>query len=334
MNNSDSGANVPEIIQRSSSDELDAILGKSFPVLDKGFIRVVDYAGNEASIVRAARVSYGKGTKTVREDKGLIRYLLRKRHTSPFEQANITFHCKIPVLVARQWVRHRTARLNEVSGRYSIISDEFYVPDPERIQLQSKDNKQGSDLNSVISPELRQELHDLIVSGQEKAYLDYLHLLYLGKGVPEEREADSVDTMAKELARINMPLSLYTEWYWQIDLHNLMHFLTLRMDSHAQYEIRCYADEMYKVLKLWVPNVISAFDDFVYGVVTFTGPEQKLIRMMQKEQPKEWHWYIYNQCSNGKNDPIIKKWAKRLGISSGELIEIRPKLERMLYSEG
>ena len=195
---------------------------------DKGFVRLVDYMGGDHSIVQSARVSYGSGTKSVREDKGLINYLLRNWHTSPFEQVQMTFHCKMPIFVARQWVRHRTARLNEVSGRYSIMTDEFYVPDEARVQFQSLDNKQGS--GDSMPADYAKRMVDEIGGDQKQLYSHYEEMVEQG--------------MARELARINLPLSLYTEWYWQIDLHNLFHFLRLRLDPHAQYEIRVYAEAM------------------------------------------------------------------------------------------
>lgn len=193
--------------------EAEALLDTELPVLDKGFVRLVDYLGGDARIVQAARVSYGEGTKTVREDRALIHYLMRHAHTSPFEQVILTFHAKMPIFVARQWVRHRTARLNEISGRYSVMKDEFYVPDAEVIRAQSRLNKQGRDAEPQ-SPEVARRAVELIVRDQGNAYASYEEMLG--------------DDIARELARINLPLSLYTEWYWQIDLHNLFHFIRLR----------------------------------------------------------------------------------------------------------
>src|SRR5690606_5525384 len=203
------------------------LLDKPIPVLDHGFVRLVDYLGGDDRIVQAARVSYGQGTKTVREDAALIDYLLRHQHTSPFEQVIFTFHVKMPIFVARQWIRHRTARLNEISGRYSVMRDEFYVPRRHEVRLQSKANKQGGD-DREVPPELQEHVLRVIAEGQARAYEDYEGLL----------EHD----VARELARINLPLSLYTEMYWQIDLNNLFHFLRLRHDWHAQYEIPAYGD--------------------------------------------------------------------------------------------
>src|SRR5688500_17087074 len=206
----------------------EALIDQKIPVLDKGFVRLVDYLGGDARIVQSARVSYGAGTKTVREDRGLIHYLYRHQHTSPFEQVQLSFHVKLPIFVARQWVRHRTARLDEVSGRYSIMPDEFYVPDTDRIRYQSADNKQGS--GEPMPFDFAQGAVDSLGSEQRCVYQNYSRMVDAG--------------VARELARINLPLSLYTEWYWQIDLNNLFHFLALRLDAHAQYEIRAYGDAL------------------------------------------------------------------------------------------
>src|SRR5690606_5554257 len=207
----------------------EALLDQEIKVLDHGFVRLVDYLGGGARIVQAARVSYGDGTKTAREDAALIDYLLRNRHTSPFEQVIFTFHVKMPIFVARQWCRPGTGRLNEMSGRYSVTRDEFYAPGPAGVRRQSKTSRQGGDATEVPA-ELRERVIALLTAGQERIYDEYEELLE--------------DDVARELARINLPLSLYTEMYWQIDLNNLFHFLRLRMDWHAQYEIRVYGDAM------------------------------------------------------------------------------------------
>lgn len=227
--------------------EAEAILDKEFPVLDHGFIRLVDYMGGDARVVQAARVSYGAGTKTKRKDKGLINYLMRNRHTSPFEQVIFTFHVKLPIFVARQWIRHRTARLNEISGRYSVMKDEFYVPEPAAICKQSKDNKQGRD--QEVPREMQEKFIALVRKQQRQIYNEYDEAIQ--------------DDIARELARINLPLSLYTEWYWQIDLHNLFHFLTLRMDAHAQWEIRQYANVMADIVSKTAPFCYEAFENHV-----------------------------------------------------------------------
>ena len=226
--------------------EAEKILDKEFKVLDKGFIRLVDYMGTDARIVQSARVSYGEGTKTVREDAGLIDYLLRNKHTSPFEQVVFTFHVKLPIFVARQWIRHRTARLNEISGRYSILKAEFYVPAGNDIALQSSDNKQGR-MNEAVPQDLQNEVINSLQKQQEEIYAGYSKLLD--------------KNIARELARINLPLSTYTEWYWQIDLHNLFHFLHLRLSSHAQKEIREYAKVIFSICKTVCPIATRAFEE-------------------------------------------------------------------------
>lgn len=236
----------------------EALLDQEIKVLDKGFVRLVDYLGGDERIVQSARVSYGAGTKTVRQDRGLIHYLIRNWHTSPFEQVQLTFHCKMPVFVARQWVRHRTARLNEISGRYSVMKDEFYVPSPEHIRPQSLNNKQGRSDDRYTAEE-EQEIIGLFEEEQRQIYANYEKLLE--------------KNVARELARNNLPLSMYTEWYWQIDLHNLFHFLRLRLDAHAQYEIRAYAEAMADCARAVAPLAYEAFEEHVLGSVTFSKAE-------------------------------------------------------------
>jgi thymidylate synthase (FAD) len=248
-------------------EEAEKILDVEFPVLNKGFIRLVDYMGSDDRIVQAARVSYGKGTKSVREDKGLITYLLRNDHTSPFEQVVFTFHCKMPLFVARQWIRHRTARLNEISGRYSVMADDFYIPEPADISFQSTDNKQGRS-EVEVPEELKLKIVELFKEDQKRVYENYESLL----------EKD----IARELARINLPLSLYTEWYWQIDLHNLFHFLRLRLDGHAQKEIRVYAEAMYEAASKVCPLAFEAFDQYIVGSVRFSSDEITALHKMLK----------------------------------------------------
>ena len=239
------------------------LLDKEFRVLDKGFVRLVDYLGGDARIVQAARVSYGEGTKSYREDAGLIDYLLRHEHTSPFEQVILTFHVKLPIFVARQWIRHRTARVNEVSGRYSIMKDEFYVPAPADLAEQSEDNKQGR-ADTPLAPDRAERVIADLRAGQRAAYEDYAGLVDQG--------------LARELARINLPLSLYTEWYWQIDLHNLFRFLMLRLDPHAQKEIRLYAAVMLDMARAVAPAATESFERNTLGAVHFTGPEMEELR--------------------------------------------------------
>ncbi len=239
------------------------LLDKEIPVLDKGFIRLVDYLGGDARIVQAARVSYGAGTKTVREDAALIDHLLRNEHTSPFEQVVLTFHVKLPIFVARQWIRHRTARLNEISGRYSVMKDEYYVPAPEDIALQSVDNKQGRQAEAM-DPDKAAAVIDKLQTGQKAAHAAYLELVEAG--------------VARELARVDLPLSLYTEWYWQIDLHNLFRFLKLRMDPHAQLEIRAYANAMFEIAKAVAPMATASFERHLLRGVRFSADEFDAIR--------------------------------------------------------
>ncbi len=239
------------------------LLDKELKVLDHGFVRLVDYLGGDARIVQAARVSYGAGTRTVREDRNLIEYLLRNWHTSPFEQVILTFHLKMPIFVARQWIRHRTARLNEISGRYSVMQDEFYVPAPHEVRLQSKINRQGGSSDDVPA-ELREQVVALLRSEQEEAYGRYGELLETG--------------LARELARINLPVSLYTEMYWQIDLNNLFHFLRLRMDWHAQYEIRAYGDAMAQAVQAVAPLAFAAFEEHQLHGRSLSRSELELLR--------------------------------------------------------
>lgn len=243
---------------RAVVPEAEALLDQEIPVLDKGFVRLVDYMGSDQRIVQSARVSYGAGTKTVREDRGLINYLMKNWHTSPFEQVQLTFHTKMPIFVARQWVRHRTARLNEISGRYSIMRDEFYVPSPDQVRYQSASNKQGRS-DEALSPEVAARVIRLFEEEQRSIYTNY--------------QSAMEDGVARELARMNLPLSLYTEWYWQIDLHNLFHFLRLRMDAHAQYEIRVYGEAMAKCAKAVAPLAYEAFEEHILGSITFSRGE-------------------------------------------------------------
>jgi thymidylate synthase (FAD) len=245
--------------------EAEKILDKEFPVLNHGFVRLVDYMGGDSRIVQSARVSYGDGTKTVREDAALIDYLLRHQHTSPFEQVVLTFHVKMPIFVARQWIRHRTARVNEISGRYSIMRDEFYLPADMDVAKQSTDNKQGRSTEPVTH-QYAAEVQDKLENGQKQAYADYSELVDTG--------------LARELARVNLPLSLYTEMYWQIDLHNLFHFLKLRLDGHAQKEIRDYAEVILEITRAVAPAATSSFENYMRNGVNFSGEEMEELRKM------------------------------------------------------
>lgn len=250
---------------RIAVPEADALLDQEIPVLDKGFVRLVDYLGGDQRIVQAARVSYGAGTKSFRQDRALIHYLLRNEHTSPFEQVILTFHTKMPVFVARQWVRHRTARLNEISGRYSVMRDEFYVPSADQMRGQSQDNKQARSDEALPDDVVGQILGEMKLD-QASLYAHYEKMIDAG--------------LAREVARVNLPLSLYTEWYWQIDLHNLLRFLHLRMDAHAQYEIRVYAEAMAKCAQAVAPLAYEAFEEHVLGAVRFSRSELAALQSM------------------------------------------------------
>jgi len=225
---------------RSTSPALEKILYKPIPILDHGFIRVIDYMGTDQSIVQAARVSYGEGTKKLREDRGLIRYLLSHWHTTPFEMCEIKFHIKLPIFVARQWIRHRTANVNEYSARYSVLDKEFYVPELDQLGSQSTTNKQGR--SNTLDKKFALQAQNLIKKNSNQLYEDYQNLLN-GKLLSHDEYVEG-EGLARELARTTLPLNYYTQWYWKIDLHNLMHFLRLRADSHAQYEIQIYAEKM------------------------------------------------------------------------------------------
>ena len=247
----------------ATTPEAEALLDKEIKVLDHGFVRLVDYMGNDRRIVQAARVSYGEGTKTFRDDAILIDYLLRHQHTSPFEHVVLELHCKLPIFVARQWIRHRTARINEISGRYSVMENEFYLPPQDQIKGQSEDNKQARSLHE-LPPEIQKKVLEILRKDQGNVYASYQDLLN--------------DGIARELARINLPLSLYTQWYWQMDLHNLFHFLELRMDSHAQWEIRQYANAIAVIVKTLCPIAYSAFERHRLHGKHFSAEEIGVIR--------------------------------------------------------
>jgi thymidylate synthase (FAD) len=246
---------------RPISPALEEILFQALPALDHGFVRVVDYMGDDAAVVQAARVSYGRGTKKVSEDRGLVNYLMRHRHTTPFEMCEIKYHVKLPIFVARQWIRHRTANVNEYSARYSILDNEYYSPKPEHLAAQSKANRQGRD--QVLSGKEAERVFDLLKKDSELVYEHYMEMLNEGEtGEPLDPERSG---LARELARMNLSLAFYTQWYWKTNLHNLMHFLSLRADAHAQYEIRVYADVMLDTLKRWCPISYDAFMEYRLG---------------------------------------------------------------------
>ena len=255
---------------------LEAELFRVHPVFDHGFVRVVDYMGDDAAVVQAARVSYGAGTRSVRSDRGLIRYLMRHRHTTPFEMCELKLHVKMPIFVARQWIRHRTASVNEISGRYSILDREFYVPPAEVVASPSASNRQGR--GSVLEPDQAAAVLDLLRSDALRGFATYDRLLNdAGDGEPVDPTRPQ---LARELARINLGLSTYTQWYWKVDLHNLLHFLGLRLDPHAQLEIRRYAEVIGALVGAWVPHTWEAFTDYRLGAHLFSREELDILRAL------------------------------------------------------
>ena len=266
--------------KRVTSPELEKILYEALPVLDHGFIRVVDYMGDDTSIVQAARVSYGKGTKKVSTDSGLIKYLMRHWHSTPFEMCEIKYHVKLPIFIARQWIRHRTANVNEYSARYSILDKEFYLPEPNHLAAQSQNNRQGR--GDVLKGEQAKKVLDLLKTDAEKTYENYEMMLnekYDGSVIDENKVG-----LARELARMNLTLNTYTQWYWKTDLLNLMNFLRLRADDHAQYEIRAYADVMLDTVKKWVPITYEAFMDYRVGGTEVSAKGKSVIQKLIKGQ--------------------------------------------------
>ncbi|MDC3066449.1 FAD-dependent thymidylate synthase, partial [Candidatus Pelagibacter sp.] len=264
--------------KRVVSPDLENILFEALPILDHGFIRVIDYMGDDTSIVQAARVSYGKGTKKVNTDSGLIKYLMRHWHSTPFEMCEIKYHIKLPIFIARQWIRHRTANVNEYSARYSILDKEFYLPSKENLAAQSTNNRQGR--GEVITGEQAKEVLDLLKGDAERTYDNYEIMLnerYDGSIIDEKKSG-----LARELARMNLTLNTYTQWYWKTDLLNLMNFLRLRADHHAQYEIRAYADVMLDTLKRWVPITYEAFMDYRVGGTEVSSKGKAVIKKLIK----------------------------------------------------
>ena len=261
---------APRQTLRAVSEGMEAHLYNAIPVLDHGFVRVVDYMGDDAAICQAARVSYGKGTKSVQNDEGLIRYLMRHWHSTPFEMCEVKLHVKLPVFVARQWIRHRTANVNEYSARYSILDREFYIPAPEHVAAQSVVNNQGR--GETLTGEEAARVLDILKSDSERSYNNYQAMI----------SDDGQKGLARELARMNLPANIYTQWYWKVDLHNLLHFLRLRADAHAQYEIRVYADAICSVVADWVPYAYAAFEDYRLGGATLSGTALECVRRMLK----------------------------------------------------
>jgi len=284
--------------RRATVPALEEVLYQPFEVLDHGFVRVIDYMGDDAAVVQAARVSYGRGTKRVSEDRGLINYLMRHRHSTPFEMCEIKFHVKLPIFVARQWIRHRTANVNEYSARYSILDREFYIPAPDQLAAQSANNRQGRG-NLLTGPEAARVL-ELLKRDASQTYASYEEMLNEqadGSRISPDREG-----LARELARMNLTVNYYTQWYWKTDLLNLMHFLSLRADAHAQYEIRVYAEAMLDMVKKWVPICHDAFMEYRIGGAQFSATALKILRRMlageSVDQPasglsaREWREFI------------------------------------------
>ncbi len=289
-------------MERSTNIQLDQILGKEFPCLDHGFVRLIDYMGSDEAIVQAARVSYGKGTKKLHQDRDLIRYLMRHQHTSPFEMVEFKFHCKLPIFVARQWIRHRMASVNEYSLRYSQAQNEFYLPSPEVIRKQSTTNRQGRS-EQTLPFELQQQVLEVMKKHIQQLWQDY-------------EQFQQMD-LARELARIQLPVSLYTEWYWKIDLHNLLHFLKLRLDPTAQYEIQVYARAIANIVKIAVPLTWEAFEDYVLEARTFSRLELSVLKQAlgQIPAPIDWQSLMQNQ---GLSKREIQEFLEKIGATSPE----------------
>ncbi len=262
--------------RRPTVPALEAMLFQPIPVLDHGFVRVIDYMGDDSAIVQAARVSYGRGTKAANEDRGLIRYLMRHRHSTPFEMCEIKFHVKLPIFVARQWIRHRTSNVNEYSARYSILDREFYIPAPDKLAAQSSSNRQGR--GEVLEGAEAARVLDLLREDATRNYDHYIEML-------NEDEAGNIldpsrQGLARELARMNLTLNAYTQWYWKCDLHNLLNFLALRADAHAQFEIRAFAEAMLSTVEAWVPLAYAAFRDYRLGAVTLSSQMLGIVQRM------------------------------------------------------
>ncbi len=263
---------------RVTAPGLEAVLYQPIEVLDHGFVRVIDYMGDDSSVVQSARVSYGKGTKKISNDKGLIKYLMRHRHSTPFEMCEIKFHIKLPIFIARQWIRHRTANVNEYSARYSILDKEFYIPSAENLAAQSQINNQGR--GDALTDDEASNVIQILKNDAEQTYSNYETLLNENSagGVLDEGKLG----IARELARMNLTLNTYTQWYWKIDLNNLLHFLALRADDHAQYEIRVYADVILDLVKKWVPLTFEAFEDYRMGGTELSAKEIHLMKKLIK----------------------------------------------------
>ncbi|MBT9382736.1 FAD-dependent thymidylate synthase [Pseudooceanicola sp. CBS1P-1] len=285
---------APQQTLRATVPGMEAHLYKAYPVLDHGFVRVIDYMGDDAAICQAARVSYGRGTKSVQNDEGLIRYLMRHWHSTPFEMCELKLHVKLPVFVARQWIRHRTANVNEYSARYSILDREFYIPAPENLAAQSVINNQGR--GEALTGEEAARVLEYLKADSARAYDHYAEMI----------SDEGQQGLARELARMNLPANIYTQWYWKVDLHNLLHFLRLRADAHAQYEIRVYAEAMCKLVADWVPFAYKAFEDYRLGAVTMSAQMVDCLkRMLAGEEVTE------ENCGMSK-----REWREFQGVIS------------------
>lgn len=285
---------TPRPTLRAVSEGMETHLYRAHPVLDHGFIRVIDYMGDDSAIVQAARVSYGAGTKHVQNDEGLIRYLMRHWHSTPFEMCEVKLHVKLPVFVARQWIRHRTANVNEYSARYSILDREFYIPAPDQLAAQSTVNNQGR--GEVLTGEEAARVLELLKSDANRAYDHYEAML----------SQDGQQGLARELARMNLPANIYTQWYWKVDLHNLFHFLRLRADPHAQYEIRVYAEAIAACVRDWVPLAFAAFEDYRMGGVTLSS---KAIAVLKRRLAGETVTQEASGMSKGEWREFVEVWG-------------------------
>jgi len=296
----------PEM-ERPSVDAADELIGVQHPVLSHGFVALVDYMGSDAAIVQAARVSYGQGTKTVRDDRALIRYLMRHRHTTPFEMVELKFLVRLPIYVARQFIRHRTASVNEYSARYSVVPDEYEIPPPEEIRRQSTLNRQGrgESLPGTVVEQFRTDLERV----SKDAYAAYTTALNAG--------------VARETARLVLPVAFYTQWYWKANLHNLLHFLLLRLDPHAQEEIRLFAAEMAKITRVVAPVAYEAFEDFQLASLHLSRREQRAVKLMLDGRPPEL------ACA-GAGLPLTREDGQKL--KTGEGVEFLAKLEQLRAS--
>lgn len=285
---------TPRMTLRAVSEGMEQHLYRAHPVLDHGFIRVIDYMGDDSAIVQAARVSYGAGTKHVQNDEGLIRYLMRHWHSTPFEMCELKLHVKLPVFVARQWIRHRTANVNEYSARYSILDREFYIPEPDQLAAQSTVNNQGR--GEVLSGEESARVLHMLKSDAAQMYDHYEAML----------SQDGQQGLARELARMNLPMNIYTQWYWKVDLHNLFHFLRLRADAHAQYEIRVYAEAIAACVRDWVPLAFAAFEDYRMGGVTLSA---KAIAVLKRRLAGETVTQEASGMSKGEWREFVEVWG-------------------------